>query len=120
MREFTEEEKQWLIENYPVKKQKDCARYLHCSDGVIRRLAKELGLYEYRKTYDKNPIKKAKQGGLMEINQESQGYCLDCSLYRVGGICGNNGRETGALHKKNCFKEREYENTNNNSHQELA
>ena len=117
MRQFTEEEKQWLIEHYHTLKQKDCARHLHCSGGVIRRVAKELGIYEYRKTYDNTEANKAKKAVSKQTNQ---GNCMDCVLYKAGGICGKNGRETGALHKKNCFKEKEYESTNNNSNQKLA
>ena len=120
MRQFTEEEKQWLIEHYHTLKQKDCARHLHCSGGVIRRVAKELGIYEYRKTYDNTEANKAQKAVSKQTNQGNQGYCMDCALYKAGGICGKNGRETGALHKKNCFKEKEYESTNNNSNQKLA
>lgn len=109
MRQFTEEEKQWLIEHYQTSKQKDCARHLHCSDGVIRRVAKELGIYEYRKTYDNTEANKEKKAVTKESNQENQGYCMDCAWYKVGGICGKNGKVIGALQKKNCFKERGYE-----------
>ena len=37
-----------------------------------------------------------------DVGQVSEGYCLDCALYKVGGICGKSGRLTGALHYKNC------------------
>lgn len=108
MREFTETEKQWLRDNYHSMKQCDCAKHLHCSGGVIRRLAKQLGIYEYRKSYDQLELNKAKKvEAVKAINQDDKGYCLDCCYYLAGGHCSKTGRDTGALNKKICFKETE-------------
>lgn len=110
MREFTEAEKQWLRDNYHSMKQCDCARHLHCSDGIIRRLVKELGIFEARKHYDQNSKlskKEKKAAAVKSINDSGEGYCLDCFYYLVGGHCTKTGRDTGALNKKQCFKRTE-------------
>ena len=112
MREFTEAEKQWLINNYDDMKQKDCAKHLHCSDNVIRRVAKELGIFVSRKTYDPNKKKTAKPVEKKVVKAEDiqaqlQGYCQDCCYYQAGGYCLKLKRDTGALNKKICFKETE-------------
>lgn len=110
MREFTEEEKQWLRDNYAQMKQRECARHLHCSDNVIRRAVKELGIFEARKTYDQKPkqSKKEKKAAVIKsMNDSGEGYCLDCFYYLAGGHCTKTGRDTGALNKKQCFKRTE-------------
>lgn len=100
IRVFTENEKQWLIDNYPTMKQSDCAKHLMVSANVVRRLAKELGIYE-----KKNPaVEGNKPKEKPSILEAGKGYCLECAYYVVGGTCGRNGRMTGALHKKECFK----------------
>lgn len=110
MHQFTEKDKQWLIDNYHEKKQCDCARHLGCSDNSVRRLAKELGIYESRKTYsqDTNKIKE------VTTNEEGDGYCLDCCHYCAIGHCSKIGRYTGALHKKVCFEKKKNEKSSNN------
>lgn len=113
MREFTEAEKQWLIANYDDMKQKDCAKHLHCSDSIVRRLEKELGIFVSRKTYDPNkkktvkPVKVKKKVYVEDVHARSKGYCLDCCYYQSGGYCLKTKRETGALNKKICFKNTE-------------
>ena len=109
MRVFTEEEKQWVRENYNRMKQCECCKYLHCTDGVLRRVAKEVGVYVARKTYDQKPKlnKKAKkEAAIKTINESGEGYCIDCLYYMAGGHCSKTGKDTGALHKKICFKEK--------------
>lgn len=71
MRQFSESEKQWLIDHYETMKQCDCAHRLNCSENVIRRLAKELGVYKSRKIYEKSKMVK------VTIAEEGEGYCLD-------------------------------------------
>lgn len=96
---FTEEEKEWLKENFTKMSRADCARYLQVSGNTIRRTAIELGIY-----HEKTKPVKVTRNVVPEILISGEGYCQDCILYKVGGICGKNGRPTGALHKKNCFK----------------
>ena len=109
MREFTEKEKQWLIKNYESVKQKDCAKHLGVSDNIVRRLAKELGIYVSRKTYDKKdkPVEAKKKVKVEDVQVELKGYCLDCIYYRAVGHCLKTGSFTGALNKKLCFKDTE-------------
>ena len=98
-RVFTEEEKEWLRENFAKMSRADCGRYLQVSGNTIRKLAIKLGIYQEKK----KPVKVTKNV-VPEILISGEGYCQDCILYKVGGICGKNGRTTGALHRKNCFK----------------
>lgn len=100
MKTLTEKETQWLIDNYDTMTQAACAKHLMVSDTDVRRLAKELGIYK-----KKNPAVKAnKPKEKPSILEAGKGYCLECAYYVVGGICGRNGKITGALHKKECFK----------------
>lgn len=105
---YTDEEIAWLEENYNTKSQRDCAKYLQVSAESVRGLAKKLGLVQGRKS----EVGKDKQSISMIV--QGEGYCLDCEFYNTGGICGKNGKLTGALHQKKCFKEKEYEEGSNN------
>ena len=104
---LTPEQQQWLIENYDKMKPKTrCAEELGIGVKVLRRIAKELGIW-------KEPEKKA----FVEVAQpvkskydQGQHYCVDCRYYRAGGICQKKGT-TGALHKKECFKSKNDEFT---------
>ena len=105
-KQLTEKEKQWLIDNYHTKKQCDCARHLNISKNVIRRFAKELGIYEKKTPAVVSKKPKAKPD-IIDVIEDGKGYCLECAYYVLGGTCGKNGRITGALHKKGCFKANE-------------
>ena len=105
MKHLTEKEIQWLIDNYPTMKQSDCAKQLMVSDNVVRRFAKELGLKKIRKPSVE--VNKPTNTPKPSVLEAGKGYCLECAFYVVGGICGRNGRMTGALHKKECFKDNE-------------
>lgn len=94
IRVFTEKEKQWLIDNYATMKQADCAKHLMVSANVVRRLAKELGIYEKKNL----AIEVNKPKARPDILEAGKKYCIECAFYVVGGICGRNGRIIGALH----------------------
>lgn len=49
----------------------------------------------------KKPVE-AQKNTAPDVGQVREGYCLDCALYKVGGICGKSGRLTGALQIKKC------------------
>lgn len=102
-KEFTEQEKQWLIDNYPTTKQSECAKHLMVSDTVIIRLVKELGLKKIRKPGIIG--KKSEKKKLLGIFDGQKGYCIDCIYYEVGGKCLRTGKDTGALNRKVCFKD---------------
>ena len=97
-REFTEEEIAWLQDNYHSLTLKDCARHLQISKDLVRKTATRLGLDLVRKIacVPDDTI-------TANVNQGGEGYCLDCARYKEGGVCGKNGRLTGALHQKKCF-----------------
>ena len=98
-REFTEEELSWLEANYHTLTLKDCARHLQISKDLVRKTANKLGLDLVRKTAC------VPDGSIMpNVIQGNAGYCIDCALYKEGGICKKNGRSIGALHMKSCFK----------------
>ena len=112
MRAFTEKEKQWLIEHYHTMKQCECASHLCCSDDTVRRLAKQLGIYVKRTTHEAG--KKKVEVVNVTMCDEGDGYCIYCCHYRSNGHCAKTGKDTGALHKKVCFKEKSHEKSSNN------
>lgn len=97
-RVFSEEELAWLEANYQQMTLRDCAKHLQISKDLVSRTAKRLGLDIGKK----RPVE-ARKNVAPGVNQGDEGYCLDCALYKIGGMCGKNGRLTGALHKKKCF-----------------
>ena len=97
-RVFTEEELAWLEANYQQMTSRDCAKHLLISKDLVSRTAKRLGLDIGKK----RPVE-ARKNVAPGINQGVEGYCLDCALYKIGGMCGKTRRLTGALHKKKCF-----------------
>lgn len=115
IKELTEEQKEWHCDNYGYMKRLDIAKELDVSRTTLSRLVKELGLTNrYRQKSKKNEVVKARAKHVQKAPTYEEGYdyCLYCSLYRVGGICEQNGKPTGALHKKSCFIANE-ECTNN-------
>lgn len=97
-RVFTEEELAWLEANYQQMTLRDCAKHLQISKDLVSKTAKRLGLDIGKK----RPVE-AQKNVAPDVNQGDEGYCLDCALYKIGGLCGKSGRLTGALHKKKCF-----------------
>lgn len=100
-RVFTEEELAWLEANYQQMSLRDCAKHLLISKDLVSRTAKRLGLDIGKK----RPVE-ARKNLAPGVNGGDEGYCLDCALYKIGGMCGKNGRLTGALHKKKCFTQK--------------
>ena len=109
MREYTEQEKQWLIDNYATTKQCDCAKRLMTSDNTVRRLAEQLGVYVKKK----GPVKEKVKSKKIDCEQ-GDGYCLDCLHYNTGGWCAKYKKQTGALNRKKCFKQKQDEQGVNN------
>ena len=96
-REFTQEELAWLEANYHTMTLRACAQYLQISKDLVRKTAQRLGLNIGKK----KPVADSKIAP--NVTYESANFCIDCAMYRVGGICTESGRLTGALHRKNCF-----------------
>lgn len=101
-RHLSEEEKDWLRENYYTKTSRECAKYLLASKSLLAKWVKELGL---RKRFNAPEVKDKIY--CKAVVEYGKGYCIDCKHYVVGGTCGDTGRITGALHKKSCFKSKD-------------
>ena len=101
--ELTEYHIKWMQTNYGNVSRKDCAKHFQVSVTTIDRWVKELGLQvRARARASKKPSK------VVEITpavEAQKGYCMDCEHYIFGGHCGKNGKPTGALNEKPCFKQ---------------
>ena len=98
---FTEEELSWLAQNYNTMSLKDCAKHLQVSVELTRRTARTLGVHLGKK----KPIERDNETSHNVKN--NYGYCIDCDYYQEGGMCERYRKITGALHQKECFKEKE-------------
>jgi hypothetical protein len=106
MKKLTEYHKTWLQENYGKVSREDCALRLKCSNRTIDRWVSELGLQTRKPKDPSKPSKKLNKVVEVKSAVEAQkGYCMDCEHYIVGGQCGKNGKPTGALNEKLCFKQ---------------
>lgn len=102
---FTDEDRRWLIENYPHLTNREARAHLECGFDKFKQLVKECGL-EYKEFV---PASKPKVKVKSQWQDENAcgGYCMDCKNYKVGGECMKTGQVIGALWTKKCFKGRE-------------
>mgnify|MGYP007130619817 FL=1 len=106
MKKLTEYHKTWLKENYGKVSRENCALRLKCSNRTIDRWVNELGLQVRAPKDPSKPSKKPSK--VVEVKpavEALKGYCMDCEHYIFGGHCGKNGKPTGALNEKPCFKQ---------------
>lgn len=106
MKKLTEYHKTWLKENYGKVSRENCALRLKCSNRTIDRWVSELGLQVRAPKDPSKPSKKPSK--VVEVKpavEALKGYCMDCEHYIFGGQCGKNGKPTGALNEKPCFKQ---------------
>ena len=104
--ELTEYHIKWMQTNYGNIKRKDCAKHFNVSVTTIDRWVKELGLQARAPKDHSKPSKKPSKVVEAKPAVEAQkGYCMDCEHYIFGGHCGKNGKFTGALNEKPCFKQ---------------
>ena len=96
--ELTDYHIKWMQENYCNVSRKDCAQHFQVSTTTIDRWAKQLGL---RKKQGSKVIREKRKVPVEAL----KGYCMDCEHYIFGGHCGKNGKPTGALNEKPCFKQ---------------
>lgn len=101
--ELTEYHIKWMQTNYGNVSRKDCAKHFQVSVTTIDRWVKELGL-QVRAPKDPNK-KPSKVVEVKPAVEALKGYCMDCEHYIFGGHCGKNGKPTGALNEKPCFKQ---------------
>ena len=99
---FTDEDRRWLIENYPHLSNREARAHLECGFDKFKQLVKECGL-EYKEFV---PASKPKVKVKSQWRDENAcgGYCMDCKNYKVGGECMKTGHLIGALWTKKCFK----------------
>lgn len=105
-RVLTPDEEQWLRENYDKLPKVRIAKELDLGIKALRHIAKELGIWEAPKPkaiFEARPMKSKYDKG--------KGYCIDCRHYRAGGVCAMTSKSTGALHRMECFKDKNDEYT---------
>ena len=100
-KQFTDEDRQWLKDNYPHLSNKQCMVHFGCGSERLKTLVEECGL-EY-KLQVLTPKKKKKP--IWIDNDNCTSFCLDCKDYIKTGICGKTGKDVGALWKKKCFNQ---------------
>ena len=105
-REWTDEEIQWLKENYPTQSDHKCRTKLGISYKRLWMKAEELGLEKVKPS----DFEAARQVQVTKASKKryfydegAQGYCQDCKLY-LNAICGKTGKDVGALWQKKCFE----------------
>lgn len=107
--ELTEYHIKWMQDNYGKLSRKECADHFHVSTRTIDRWADRLELtYQIRSKPKPNKEPSKKPSKVVEETpavDAPKGYCMDCEHYIVGGQCGKNGKPTGALNEKLCFKQ---------------
>ena len=105
-REFTDEDRQWITENYPHLSNAKCLEHLKCGYRAFKRLVEECNL-SYR---DANKYKKKSNEASAKSKWQDNAcerYCIDCSFYFREGRCAKTGKGVGALWQKECFKPKE-------------
>jgi hypothetical protein len=109
---WTDEEVQWLKDNYPNHTTQFCIQQLHVGARRILKKAAELGLQKEEKP--KKPKKPKRKTDGIHIDEGAQHYCMECACYQVGGYCTRKKMEVGALWLKKCCKLRD-DNDENHS-----
>lgn len=102
---WTDEEVQWLKENYADHTTQYCVLHLHAGAKRILKKAAELGLTKKEKP--KKPKKPKRKTEGIHIDEGAQYYCMDCACYQKGGYCTRKKADVGALWLKKCNKLRE-------------
>lgn len=97
---FTEEDRQWLKDNYPLLSNKKCQKHFDCGYEVLKKLVAECGMV-YRNLSHDNTKPKAKHAWYDD--EVCKGYCMDCKHYVQSCKCSKTGKEIGALWQKKCF-----------------
>lgn len=98
---LTDEQRQWLRENYGVLTQTAICKELHLSPHSIRVYAAELGIATQK---DLEQMLSIRERTSMWCDTGAEDVCMDCFSYLLGGFCKKKDRYVGALWKKRCFK----------------
>lgn len=108
-RTWTEEDRQWIVKNYPLLTHKDIMRHLQCGRDSLHRLMKEAGIEPVQREIHEPKAKK-----VAWYDEDGKGYCLDCKYYRKDGNCIKTGKAVGGLWFKKCLKIKKDERIRNN------
>lgn len=102
---WTDEEVQWLKENYADHTTQYCVLHLNAGAKRIHKKAAEIGLQKVEKP--KKPKKPKRKTDGIHIDEGAQHYCMECACYQVGGYCTRKKADVGALWLKKCCKLRD-------------
>ena len=100
-RYLTDEDREWLKQNYPHHTNRACLQHLKIGYAKLKEWVAECGL-KYRNQTHNNTREKLKNQWKEEI--KCGDYCIDCPNYVNGGTCFKDGKIIGALWQKPCFK----------------
>ena len=101
---FTDEDRDWLKENYPHLSNNTCIKHLKCGYESLKRLLAECGLKHRNQTHINTRFKAKKEKKFLWLDVGAEGErCMDCKSYVKGGTCFKTGKDIGALWQKKCF-----------------
>lgn len=103
-RVFTDEDREWLIENYPHLSNTACIKALKCGKQSLQKLVAECGLEYHNQTKPNTKFIAQKEKKFVWKDKDATERCMDCKRYVQGGTCSKTGRDVGALWQKTCFK----------------
>lgn len=96
---ITDEHREWLKANYAHLSNRECRKHIGCGFARLREEVERCGL-KWKSDVVAIQQKKSRHTDEGIIGN----YCMDCSRYRVNGICGKTGKDVGALWQKKCFQ----------------
>lgn len=101
---FTDEDREWLKENYPHLSNNACVKHLKCGYESFKMLLAECGLKHRNQTNANTKFQAKKEQRFAWLDAGATGErCMDCRDYVYGGICSKTGKWVGALWQKKCF-----------------
>jgi hypothetical protein len=104
-REFNDEDRKWIIENYPHLTNREAREHLQCGYDKLKAWVIACG-YEYKGARLPDKSKQVvKVKSQWRDEDACGGYCMECVHYKTGGECRKTGRSVGALWQKRCFVE---------------
>lgn len=103
-RNFTGEDRKWLMENYSHLSNTACINALKCGYKSLQKLVAECGLEYHTKKKPKTHFIAKKDRTFLWMDKDARERCMDCKSYVRGGICSNGGKVVGALWQKRCFE----------------
>lgn len=103
-RVFTDEDRDWLKDNYPHLSNTSCLKKLKCGFESLKKLIAECGLEYHNQTNPNTKFIAKKENKFVWSDKDATERCMDCKRYMQGGICSKTGKDVGALWQKRCFE----------------